>query len=342
MPRRAFVASPQGIGFRRRLFTMNVLALHRWHWVLISIFLGALIGFVRGQYTIDDEKTNGGFPDRSLEMERGLQIAAASAKDGKHRWGEFYNVRVRRDSRHGETKYVVFGRYIDPSLRKLHPDGKLKNVPIFFLKTDLPFKPMIHVPQPTSPDSSRLSERLQWLAEKLKLRKADPPGTVIDYLKSARSTLGISFVYEWWREPRFLLIAWMAGSFVVVGLIWPTLLNIVAYGRLSRPYEARVHLPPARASSASVGHQPAALSDEDLARLKEMEEKLEADLVASGILEPSAAATAAGNGKAIKQLTETRLELAAAQQAAEAKAFETREGDFYPVERPQSKPKSDE
>ncbi len=61
--------------------------------------------------------------------------------------------------------------------------------------------------------------------------------TVVDYLERMSREKGVSYRYAWWNHPHWQRAIWTAGSFVLVGLVWPTVVNVLAFGTLRRPPE---------------------------------------------------------------------------------------------------------
>lgn len=59
--------------------------------------------------------------------------------------------------------------------------------------------------------------------------------TVAAYLESLGGE--VRFVRAWWADPRYAALLWVGGSVVTVGLIWPTLINLLIYGQWRRPKE---------------------------------------------------------------------------------------------------------
>lgn len=188
--------------------------------------------------------------------------------------------------------------------------------------------------------------RLQRLAEKLRLKDPDPPGSVLDYLASIQaSTNGVnSFEYRWWIQPRFNIAAWMLGCFVVIGMIWPTLINIMLYGSIfAPPREKSASL--RKVKSKAAADKKKGMTQADMDELKRLDEELEAKLMKdakprdpNAQPEPVAAAAAP-----IRQLTGTAEETQAmaSMTAEERHAYMARADDFYPVERPAVKKKDE-
>ncbi|HEV8379800.1 MAG TPA: hypothetical protein VGP99_13190 [Tepidisphaeraceae bacterium] len=174
------------------------------------------------------------------------------------------------------------------------------------------------------------TDKLQTAAEKLHLKAADPPDSVLAYLKALKAQGRVDFNYEWWRAPRVSMAIWIGVCLIVIGGIWPTLINLLVYGTLTRPYEEKVDLSKVRsAQSAKASRGP---TEEDLAQLKALEEQLEAQLAASASSRPMGPSDQPAPAP-VKQLTAKELEVAAAARAQEAHEYAAKPDDFYPTEK---------
>src|SRR5438067_1247663 len=111
---------------------MNVLALHRWHWILISLLLGALLGWIRSSYDEEIIKPPGydSLPERPLEFERGLR-QESSSKGAIHLPYAIYNIRVCRFRVGAKTEYIVKCLYLDMYPKRLsrQASGQLRAQP---------------------------------------------------------------------------------------------------------------------------------------------------------------------------------------------------------------------
>src|SRR5262249_34401132 len=62
--------------------------------------------------------------------------------------------------------------------------------------------------------------------------------TVLDYLRSLEPT-GVSFRYAWWWPLTSPISLWLVGSLILIGGIWPTVINLVTFGPFTRPGEPK-------------------------------------------------------------------------------------------------------
>jgi hypothetical protein len=82
--------------------------------------------------------------------------------------------------------------------------------------------------------------------------------TVTDYLNSLKSQ-GVTYAYAWWADPRYAAAAWVGGSFLLIGVVWPTCVNLLAFGTLRRPREEKAEsLWRVKASTPARAKQPIA------------------------------------------------------------------------------------
>ena len=174
------------------------------------------------------------------------------------------------------------------------------------------------------------TDKLQALAEKIHLKDPDPPDSILAYLKALKAQGRVEYTYAWWKAPRVSMATWIAGCLVVIGGIWPTVVNLLVYGTLSRPYEEKADLSKVRsAAAAKASREP---TEEDLAQLKALEEELEARLAASGTSAPMGPSDRPAPAP-IKTLTAKEMEVAAAAKAGESHEYAVKPDDFYPTEK---------
>lgn len=64
------------------------------------------------------------------------------------------------------------------------------------------------------------------------------PSDIASYLNSLASR-GVTYRYAWWRNRPWAAALGAAGGVAIVGVVWPTLLNLIAFGSLRRPPEER-------------------------------------------------------------------------------------------------------
>jgi len=164
---------------------------------------------------------------------------------------------------------------------------------------------------------------------------ATPAGTVMAYLDHAR----ISYRYAWWRDPKTAMTLWTGGSFVLIGLIWPTLLNLLAYGSIFQPAGEKGTDLSKVFSGSGRSKAGAGLTDQDLLALQTLESELESDLAQSApaVVAPPASAPP----KKPAELAATPVQAAAADHPTDDGDFELKPTDYYPIARPKRDHHSD-
>jgi hypothetical protein len=78
----------------------------------------------------------------------------------------------------------------------------------------------------------------QPLADRQLGRRPVEGATVRDYLNGLKSR-GVTYAYAWWADARYAAGMWVGGSFLLLGVMWPTLFNLLAFGTLRRPREEK-------------------------------------------------------------------------------------------------------
>jgi hypothetical protein len=240
---------------------------------------------------------------------------------------------VAEDEANHRRTYAIAGVYYNGRPSPNPKTNQWEKVwhPYFYI-APYPYKPsrQFAVSGTVPPIQPTMTDKLQALAEKVHLKDPDPADSVLAYLKGLKAQGRIDYSYEWWRAPRVSMAAWIAGCLVVIGGLWPTLVNLLVYGTLSQPLEAKAQLGKA---STTTTKAPSGPTDADLAQLKALEEELEAKLAASATstpMGPSDQPTPAP----VKTLTAKELEVAAATaKAAEDRLFAAKADDFYPTEK---------
>jgi hypothetical protein len=159
------------------------------------------------------------------------------------------------------------------------------------------------------------------------------------FLKSrdGAQAIPVAFHYRWWESSKYGFQMWMAGTFLIVGVLWPTLLAVMIKGGLGKMTPDEYDLSRFKGGSEPDQPKPAPVTAtaDDMKRLHDLEESLEASLKTGATAAP-AAATAVAAPPEIKKLTGGE----AAKEAAPPVPEEPKdyEGEFYPVSHPHKKP----
>ncbi|MGD0461254.1 MAG: hypothetical protein ABSB74_02080 [Tepidisphaeraceae bacterium] len=170
--------------------------------------------------------------------------------------------------------------------------------------------------------------------------------TISDFLLAANelivrqqgaNAIPVSFRYTWWESANHVYAIWMIGSFLVVGVIWPALLQVMVKGGLGRTKPEEFDLRRYKPSPvpSAVAKPTTVVTKDDMQQLREMEEALEASLKASAATSgPAAEPQAQPAAPAIKVLGGSEPAAALPQTPEEPKEYQ---GEFYPVVRPAEK-----
>jgi hypothetical protein len=268
----------------------------RWQWIAVSLIVGLTLGYFQQLPSEDWQKKFGGTITQS-QFEQSL-----TREQSGLRW--FRDIVVYPESIEIAGKNVpvtiVSGNYFNGKLEL--QDGKPAAV----------WRPRCYIVegayQPLAPaaDAKATSQ------------------TVLAYLKGVKD---VHFTYAWWRDPNWGMTMWTVGSFVLIGLIWPTVINLIVFGSIMRPKEERgIDLSKAASQNPQAGTR---VTDADLAAVAQMGGELEAKLAAGAGVSGSGPQQPADS--TARPLTAAALE-ATAEQAHEKKDFGRDKGDFYPTE----------
>jgi hypothetical protein len=284
----------------------RLVAIRRWQWLLIGLAVGAMVGLVRrgvAPITPDDE-----FLDRYavvLTEQATFETALADEVQGHHRFEDIVVYPGQAASGDKTPRlYFVTGQYWDG--REQFQDGQAmaRWVPACFVARG-PYMPVLPAAgtRPVSYPS------------------------VLAYLENLQARGKVQFRYAWWRWLTEGIAIWTVGTALAVGGIWPTLVNLYAFGSLRRPRE--IEEKPRAATMAAPARQPPAGPDATAAAAAYVAE-MERDLAATDASSPAPANGAApaqirplhGTGELAPQHTTPGT----------PKDFGAEKDDFYPTE----------
>lgn len=284
---------------------MGVRNVRRWQWVLASLVIGVALGYFQ-QLPAENWQKRFGDTITQSQFEEGL-----TREQSGMRWFRDVVVYPERIEVGGKTLSVVIvtGEYFNGKLEMQNG----QRAAVWRRRchvVDGPYQPIVPVAAAKGSDS------------------------VFAYLDGVK---GVRYTYAWWRDPTAAVGMWTAGSFVVIGLLWPTAINLIVFGSVYRPKGERgMDLGKVPAKASEGGAKP---SEADLAAVSQMGEELEAKLTA----EPSGGAPipqGAGDAAKVRSLNASALE-AATEQPHEKKDFGRDRDDFYPTERHRPHPSGD-
>ena len=288
----------------------------RWHWLLLGAAAGALLwGSLRPG--TDSLAGYGECINDPAAFERALVESARGVR-------RFTNVRVHRqlvDDGAGSAAavYVVSGDYCDGKPDPL--DGTLHWRPRYFLA------PARYRPHWNLYDFGGATGGTAKALEQY--QRIESP-TVVDFLRVLRTAGVLSYTHAWWRT--YPAATWVGGSILLIGVVWPTVINLLVFGRLTRPREEKgVDLSKVKNTAAPAPAAPSAL---DLEHLRELEAELEARLAGAAPAEPVAPADRPGGPpRRAAVLTTAPAGPAPADAPHDDTVFGAKADDFYPTER---------
>jgi hypothetical protein len=293
---------------------MPIEDLKRWHWALIGCVVGLVLGF--GQVYGGNEPATDLPSIGQQEFEEALR---ATPRDGLP---VLDNVTVYPGSA-GEPDLVTMDRRTDWGLYARIRDAEsgtarantrqVKYVQHRFYARK-PFKPLVPVPG-AAPVAGGATY------------------TVRDYVHDLSKTeagAAVRYRFAWWRRPATLVGLWAAGSTLLIGGVWPTVLNLLTgagFGRRTPKdpdYDlSRFKSEPDAGKSESPAADAAAVEDHVRRLEEELARGLTAGVGAAGRDHPP-------QPPPVKPLVAAPLEVPAPA-GDEDKEYQ---GEFYPVVKP--------
>jgi len=347
---------------------MEIDTLRWWHWMVISLAVGALLGWA-----------NSGLPEpvrfRSLDSARFQQYVMARPLTFKGQtYPEVSDILIYPISKTPETAatksapyQLVTCRFIEQSKSQ---GGGFEYVSAY-ITTPVPLdlritdpslgirtyranpgdtlpavtKAMYGKDTPEGRQAIINANRRMWDAESAAARDTLTPGvwyaipwnpaemkTIRDFLNAvAKSHAWIRPHYAWWKETRFSYVTWMGGCFLIVGVVIPALIHGIGGGRKEK--EAAGDSRPYRRSKEPA-KKPAttAITQQDMDQLAEIEATLQASLNTAGSPRMTGAAPAATEQQApVRVLTGTQVEPIQPTTPAVPEEEKVFNGEYYPV-----------
>ena len=275
---------------------MRVSALRRWHWVVIALVIGLGGGWIR-QATVDFEDQLDGY-GKLITSQRQFEEALVGQVEGIRQFKDItvYPYQVRSSNGSKRLVHIVTGRYWNGQAVMEHGQLKARFVLSCYLAT-VPYRPL----------------------------GARSAGTVLEFLQQLRNSDNVQYRYAWWWWAVTPMSIWLLGSLVLIGGVWPTVINVLAFGSLARPRDEKgvslLHVkqpPPVQRSIPSFASS----------HLDELDKELENKLISA----PETTEQAAQQG-APKALSAGPLEPVAGPAVADDREFGAEKDDFYPTER---------
>ena len=283
---------------------MQLAALLRWHWIVIAVVVGLTIGLVRSSadsgeiYGVNVHGYGIILPDQQ-QFENGL----IQDYNGTRLFSDpvVYPHWTTEASGKSTLVYIVSGRYWDGHPQEKNGKMVAEWLPRSFIAAT-PYKPKIG------------------LADSSGKTVAEFP-TVIDFLAALRARYGVTAHYAWWAA----CPVWtsLITCVILIGGVWPTVINLLTWGTFSRPPEAKaISLWNVRTPKPTTpAHKPTIqyTGDDDL------EEQLLSTAPVNGDAQEPPAAP-------VRPLAAGPLE-AVAETPQDEREFGAKEDDYYPTER---------
>lgn len=283
---------------------MRIEDLKRWHWIVIGAFIGLVLGYVFSNLEPTD-------PGRSLSTVD-FQRAA------------------RQVSRNPATEGM-------PSLRNIvvyPPEQGAYGKPVHRVHFDL-----LHF---AAGDPTKWEYRPSHLKAEVPFVRdgSNPENTVIDFLEAAKADNDkLSYRLAWERQGGMMYAMSVGGGVLVIGGIWPTIINLMVGAGLGKrgekkpDYDLNKFKMSAEEEAAMLGATTASktVTQEDQDKLKSMVDDLERAIGPGRGGERGAAVDGASHDEPVRKLDGKPLETAATTKVADdPKDYK---GEYYPVAR---------
>ena len=283
---------------------MKLERLQRWHWAIVAVIVGVTLAQAQLHWTTTDPLTQGNFIEDPQRFESWL-LRETSGRP----WLRDIVVHPVRSGSRGAPA----ARYVVTAQRVYDEGGAVTLVPIAFLAAQ-PYKYQISLDYLPGQAGAKAAEKLT----------ANPNASILDYLATVRAATGVNYRYAWWEDPWKATAAWTLASLLLIAGLWPTLINLLVYHRLTRPpREAGIDLSKVRAPSPKSTPAPATTDLEELEQ--EMASRLEG-------FEPDLhSSDSAPQSTPVRDLCATSVESVAVQANAEAQEYGAKPDDYYPT-----------
>ncbi len=263
---------------------MGIESLKRWHWIVIGALLGLTVGYSQTVVGFD--------PLRAEPRALAQQLFEEELHQRVNGRPKLKNVTLYPD---GSLLLVKLQRLM------LADDGRTFVYGQWQMTPPVPYRPATMPPRDNAPNY-----------------------TVANFLADvAGKDPSISYRFAWWATKPMTILLWTVGGLVVVGGIWPFVVNLLIGAGFGRPRPAEDEYDLSRFQSEADLNPAAVPNDEDGLKLKALEEELSKNLEGGAFEQaPGAASPAPPMTLASEPLQP------AAPVAEEDKDFA---GEFYPV-----------
>jgi len=274
---------------------MGIEDFKRWHWIAIGLVVGAVLAYTRMQFAPGD---TGGVRRTISAVDFAQNLGRKTSK------GEMWM-----------TDVVIYPPFENKTLvtcMMVPPDAVgVVHRQSYQFYADTPFR--ITRAAPPKPDFS-----------------------VLDYVKSAvERNATIKYSYAWWTLPLAIILIWGGGAAILIGGVWPVMLNLMIGAGFGRAKEAESEYDLDRFKG---GPEPAiaatnkGATGKDRQQVQEFADSLERDLAAKASSEPATELIPKAGSEPVRKLDGGPLETATV--ASNPQDPKDYKGEFYPVVRP--------
>jgi hypothetical protein len=327
----------------------------RWHWVLIAIVIGALMGF-SWNLTPPDEKAEG----------RGISALDFVGNIARQKTGNGYSwirqtlVYPAEDrtnpvtGKHEKANYVVCSM-----LTPIPLPADLDSESMDQLRgraKDAGIENYEKMEKPQLLGSIRAKPKYKYAITHFsadipfKVGNIQPKSdtyTIRDYLAETRTAFpDIDFKYAWWAAPRATYLLWTGGAVLLIGGVWPSLVGLIIGAGLGGPKREKKgegydlsRFGKSSAPSKSAAPMKPGVSEADAQQLRDLQEKLEQNVSGMAMTGgPAAYEGAPATATTVKQLSGSPdpIKPGAPTDSDEPKEYK---GEYYPVVKAPTEPK---
>ena len=302
---------------------MRIEDLKRWHWCIVGLIVGAAFAFIR-LASLPRE-------DRGLERVAPHVFEADLLSAG--------NLKMRGDPVTRRAVYAIENIRIHPAVEMPLPGERSVNseylsYEVVLVRHENP-KLADHMPRQmiialNGPKDKSLAGDLKGLSLHDYLEKVN--GAILNVDKKRYPT-ATPFTYKvaWIETPRAAYSIYTAGGLIVIGLLWPSLLNFLIVAGYGRP-RTEAELADRKPSKVAAPQTKPGVTQDQLDQLDQLEAELEARL-REGASETAAAPKVAPVAAPIPVLSAGPMEAPKeAPQPQQRKGFGADQGDYYPTE----------
>ena len=192
--------------------------LPRWLWIIIGVLVGGLIGLVKSSadsqlYGIDIQGYG-----RLLSDQRAFEYGLTEDENSTKAFVDPV-VYPHWTIEGGKKKlvYIVTGLSWDGQEKTVN-GVRTGNLTPHCVITQTPYRPVLGVPDAKG----------QVVAEY---------PSVVQFLDALHRVYKVNYHYAWWAV--YPVLTWIVGCAILIGGIWPTLINLLTFGTLTRPPEVK-------------------------------------------------------------------------------------------------------